>query len=277
MAADVDSGYLVPREAASVILIRGRESTGEAEVFLLRRHAGSSFMAKAFVFPGGTKDPEDGDVRVTAARELFEEAGVLLTRGPVDRKTLSGWRGSLADGASLPDLLAREGIEIDTDALRYFGHWITPSFEKKRFSAKFFVAELPPNQTPSFDDVETVDEVWVTPGEALERAGELRLPPPQVRTLYDLREAAADGPAAVLALADQRARHPHPVVPKPIPMETAAAGFVLLLPWDPDYAAAEGDGIEMPADHPLALGPSRFVLTDNGWRNVHPGGEPSAK
>jgi len=257
-------------EAASVILIRGRESTGEAEVFLLRRHAGSSFMAKAFVFPGGTMDSEETDHRETAARELFEEAGVLLCRGPVSPERLAEWRGSIAEGAALREILGAEGTVLDAGALHYFAHWITPSIEKKRFSARFFVAELPPGQVPSFDDIETVDEVWVTPGEALARAGELRLPPPQVRTMHDLREAAADGPSAVLALAEERGRNPHPIVPRSISTDGVPAGFALLLPWDPEYAAADGAGIEIPADHPLGNGPSRFVLTDNGWQHVAP-------
>jgi 8-oxo-dGTP pyrophosphatase MutT (NUDIX family) len=38
-------------------------------------------MSGAFVFPGGAADPGETDPRVTAARELFEEAGVLLAKG----------------------------------------------------------------------------------------------------------------------------------------------------------------------------------------------------
>jgi 8-oxo-dGTP pyrophosphatase MutT (NUDIX family) len=226
-------------------------------------------MAKAFVFPGGTMDPDDADHRETAARELFEEAGVLLCRGSVPPDRLAQWRKSTGEGGVLGEILDAENTELDAGALHYFAHWITPAIEKKRFSARFFVAELPAGQVPSFDDVETVDEVWVTPAEALARSGELRLPPPQVRTMHDLREAAAGGPPAVLALAAERGRNPHPIVPRAISTDGAPAGFALLLPWDPEYATADGDGIEMPADHPLAGGPSRFILTDNGWQNVH--------
>ena len=65
------------REAASVILLR-RAHRG-FEVFLLRRQSGASFMAIAFVFPGGAAE-EGEDARTAAARELFEEAGVLLAK-----------------------------------------------------------------------------------------------------------------------------------------------------------------------------------------------------
>lgn len=229
-------------------------------------------MARSFVFPGGTMEPEDDNHRMTAARELFEEAGVLLCRTPIAPASLAEWRRSIVDGVRLAQILEDGGVELDIGSLRYFAHWITPSIEKKRFSARFYVAELPAGQVPSFDDLETVDQVWITPGEALERVGELRLPPPQVRTMYDLRTAAACGPEAVLDLADERARNPHPILPRSIHSDSAPLGFELLLPWDPRYAEADGDGIEMPDDHPLAAGPSRFVLTDGGWRHLDSAG-----
>jgi hypothetical protein len=216
----------VPREAAAVILIRERAVSGEAEIFMLRRHSGASFMARSYVFPGGAADPGDRNLEASA------------------------------------------GVELDTEALHYFAHWVTPSLEKKRFSARFFVAELPPGQTPSFDRLETVDQVWVTPDEALTRARELRLPPPQLRTMYDLREAAARGPSAVIELSRQRACHRHPIVPRVVEASGDPPRLALVLPWDPDYGTAIGEGIEMPGDHPLARGPSRFILDDHGWELV---------
>ncbi len=260
--------YAVPREAASVVLLRPREGRGGAlEVFLLRRHRKASFMSSAFVFPGGAADPGEDDPRVTAARELFEEAGVLLADGPVAPDRLASLRARLHAGEGLDALLGEVGCGLSLDAMGYFAHWVTPSAERKRFSARFFVAALPEGQTPSFDNRETVDEIWVTPEEALARAGELRLPPPQVRTFYDLREAATRGVNAVFALARQRAAAPHPIMPRMSPAE--GGGFALLLPWDPDYSSrGTGDAAPMPADHPLAEGPSRFVLEDGTWRNI---------
>ena len=257
-----------PRDAAAVILIRERAVSGEAEIFMLRRHSGASFMARSYVFPGGTADPGDRDLEETAVRELFEEAGVLLGHGVVPSTSLTGWRRQVRDGASLVALAASAGVRLDTETLHYFAHWITPSFERKRFSARFFIAKLPSGQTPSFDNLETVDQIWVTPEEALKRTRELRLPPPQLRTMYDLREAAARGPSAVIELSQRRACHPHPIMPRVMELPGDPPRLGLVLPWDPDYTTASGEGIEMPVDHPLARGPSRLILDDDGWELV---------
>ena len=121
MMADLDPGRraptavlgaVVPRPAATVILIRPGEAGG-FETFMVRRSARSYFAADAVVFPGGTVDDADcgpesvarspsltveeaharltnrgGEppetaalsfgLHVAAVRELFEEAGVLL-------------------------------------------------------------------------------------------------------------------------------------------------------------------------------------------------------
>lgn len=269
---DPDQAPVVPREAASVILLR--EGAAGAEVFLLRRHRGASFMSSAFVFPGGTADKGERDPRVTAARELFEEAGVLLAERAIPAVRLKAWRRRVHDeGASVAGLMAAEEVGFDVESMHYFAHWVTPSAEPKRYSAQFFVARLPEGQTPSFDNRETVEECWVTPADALARAGELRLPPPQLRTLYEMAPAAARGVDAVMELARKRAEHPHAILPRVRPLE---GGFALLLPWDPEYVSAGvGEAIEMPADHPLAVGPSRFVLEEETWRNIDAPSSPA--
>lgn len=256
---------VTPRDAATVILLR--QADAGYEVFLLRRRRGASFMGGAFVFPGGAADDVDGELRVTAARELFEEAGVLLaTGGALEAEELAAVRRELLDGAALAPLLEARGLAVDPGALHYFAHWVTPSIEKKRFSARFYVAVLPPGQTPSFDDRETVDERWVSPRAAIDLAGELALPPPQLRTFVELCEAPTI--ADVLALCEARARAPHPIMPRMAPLPPPH-GFALLLPWDPEYETrGTGDAIPMPAGHPLASGPTRFVMEDRAWKHV---------
>jgi len=154
------------RDAASVILLR--DAHQGFEVFLLRRHRSASFMASAYVFPGGAAETGE-DARTTAARELFEEAGVLLARDAgkqaetlqvMNQETL---RSKILGGQNAAALLELTGLAWSTDTLVPWSHWITPSIEAKRFSARFFVVELPYGQDPQFDETETVDQVWVTP------------------------------------------------------------------------------------------------------------------
>jgi hypothetical protein len=152
-----------------------------------------------------------------------------------------------------------------------WSHWITPSLEPKRFSARFFVAEIPSGQDPSFDNAETVDMAWVTPAEGLARASELQLPPPQVRTLWELSEHASV--RAVMNAGRARSEEPHPIMPRLAP----GASPCLLLPWDPDYLTL-GTGESTPLTyHPSwARGPSRFVMEDRSWKHVAAPGSTNA-
>ena len=95
--------------AATVMLVRDASGSGGGplEVLMLRRHPESVFAADAWVFPGGRVDdgdragtpiasgPSDAEASATlslpsgglaywvaAARECFEEAGILLARRP---------------------------------------------------------------------------------------------------------------------------------------------------------------------------------------------------
>lgn len=47
---------MMPRDAATVILVR-QGAADPLEVFFMRRNRNQSFMAGAFVFPGGALDP----------------------------------------------------------------------------------------------------------------------------------------------------------------------------------------------------------------------------
>jgi 8-oxo-dGTP pyrophosphatase MutT (NUDIX family) len=266
------------REAASVILLR--RATPGIEVFLLRRHKRASFMASAFVFPGGGAEPGE-DARTAAARELFEEAGVLLARcdASLESETLEVpiqalLRRRILDGANATEAMAAAGLQWSTEILVPWAHWITPSIEPKRFSARFFVCELPGAQTPSFDEVETVDQMWIRPREAVERAGELQLPPPQIRTLWELSHL--DTIAEVLAAGRARAEEPHPIMPR---LRAASPGepLCLLLPWDPEYTVTgTGDATPLTYSPRWAVGPSRFLLEGRTWKHVDAPGSTSA-
>jgi 8-oxo-dGTP pyrophosphatase MutT (NUDIX family) len=247
-----------------VILVR--KAASSVEVFLVRRHRKSGFMSDAFVFPGGKMDPEDGSREVAALRELFEEAGVLIVDGALDPERQAAWRRRLCAGeTTFSALLHEEGLTPATGKLHPWAQWITPSVEPKRFDAQFYVAELPPGQTPSFDQKETVEEVWITPADAVARhetAG-FRLPPPQLRTLFELIPFAEGGLSAILGEAHERRAHAHPILPR---FAQEGPSMALLLPWDPEYDKTPGDGISMPKGHYLGKGPSRFLLEGMTWK-----------
>jgi 8-oxo-dGTP pyrophosphatase MutT (NUDIX family) len=217
-----------PRPAATVVVLR--DSPSGPEVLMVRRTRGASFMADAYVFPGGRVEPEDGEGEaafpVAAARELREEAAVTL------------------DPASLVP----------------FAHWITPAQEPKRFDARFYVGALPPGQEARHDTVETVDALWATPAEVLRRynAGELKLPPPTIRNLEDL----APHSSVEAALAWARARAVVPILPKLVAVDTTIA---IVFPWDAEYPSLPGEGLAVASDHPVAQGASRFVLAEGRW------------
>jgi 8-oxo-dGTP pyrophosphatase MutT (NUDIX family) len=270
------------REAASVILLRAVPN--DFEVFLLRRHKKASFMASAFVFPGGATE-EGEDARTAAARELFEEAGVLLARDAGAQNETLGimsqeqLRAKVLGGAEATGVLERAGLAWATEGLIPWSHWITPSTEPaagfnpagpaeqprlaRRFSARFFVGEMPAGQKPQFDATETVDQVWVTPKDALARAGELALPPPQLRTFWEL--AHFHSIAEVLVAAKKRADEPHPIMPR---LAAGATSPVLLLPWDREYTEGHGEATPLTYNPSWAIGPSRFVYEDKTWKHV---------
>jgi 8-oxo-dGTP pyrophosphatase MutT (NUDIX family) len=132
-------------------VILARDGEGGLEVFLLKRHRKSSFMSSAFVFPGGKVDPEDGDARAAAIRELFEEAGVLLARGG-DAGALATGRARLNAGQiTFAAVLAQAGLSPEPAWLHFWARWVTPSAEPRRYDTDFFLAALPDGQVPSFD------------------------------------------------------------------------------------------------------------------------------
>ena len=173
-----------PRQAATLLLLR--DGADGLEVLMTSRHEAAGFAAGALVFPGGKVEPTDGALaaccagaaaldavalvlRVAAIRETFEECGILLAREA----------GALLSAAALAALLARHGksaagfaalaagLELATDHLVPYAHWITPVDQPKRFDTHFFLAPAAPGQIAVHDGREAVDAVWTTPRAAL--------------------------------------------------------------------------------------------------------------
>jgi glyoxylase-like metal-dependent hydrolase (beta-lactamase superfamily II)/8-oxo-dGTP pyrophosphatase MutT (NUDIX family) len=86
-----------------------------------------------------------------AARELFEELGVLVARGG-DTLT-KGQRTSLLDDLesgrmSWSALLDHYNLYLDANDFTYVGRWVTPPFNARRFDTWFFLVKCPPKQEP---------------------------------------------------------------------------------------------------------------------------------
>ena len=132
-----------PRPAAAVILLRrgGRHTSAGLQVLMGKRTPAARFMADVWVFPGGAVDGDSTDDeahRLTAVRELEEEAGVALP---------------------------------DPAELVPFARWITPEQVKVRYDTWFYLALAPSHSSPEPDGEEIVETAWLAPADALERHG----------------------------------------------------------------------------------------------------------
>jgi 8-oxo-dGTP pyrophosphatase MutT (NUDIX family) len=206
-------------------------------------------------------------LHVAACRETFEESGVLLARpasgaGMLDDAQLTRVASHRTPGATAADfvrLLEQEDLLLDLDRLVYWSHWITPSFEKKRFDTRFFAVQVPAAQVASVDRSELTHHAWFTQRDFRERlqGGEIKVAPPTLATLQDLwRSHAAHGGLETMLAAESRRTVP-PILPK---MRVDEAGtYEIVLPWDAEYVSCAGEGCAVAATYPdylLAL-PSR--------------------
>ena len=233
------------RPAATVVLLR---PAGEAfQVYVLRRATTMAFGG-VYAFPGGGVDPGDRPETVrtdwagrlgvpedrakavvgAAARELFEEAGILLAGTPeatVGDVSGGGWEAERARvqnrELTLTDLLAKHDLMLRDDLLFPWARWITPEFEPKRYDTWFFLALLPEAQTARDVSGEADRTEWISPAAA---DGLAMLPPTRV-TLDSL---SAYESLEEVVLAARRRDAASPVVPR-IEL-TGDGGAVLRIP-----------------------------------------------
>jgi 8-oxo-dGTP pyrophosphatase MutT (NUDIX family) len=136
---------------------------------------------------------------ITALRELFEEAGVLLACTPEARPLESAaadWprvaseRIAVRNGTlTFADFLSAHDWYADAGALTLFSHWITPRSEPRRYNTHFFFAVAPAGQAALADALETHDGLWIAPADALERGrlGSMHLVYPTIKHLERLQ------------------------------------------------------------------------------------------
>ncbi|MEG0758267.1 MAG: hypothetical protein RR505_07640, partial [Raoultibacter sp.] len=231
---DVAFEPVVPKLAATVMLVRDADFSAESryrsgnpsalEVFMLRRAKTMAFVPDAVVFPGGSVDVRDSDpglpwagpspetwaqrmgcdvatarrIVVAAAREVFEECGVLLAGADgasvIEDMTDPLWdeeRARLTDHVeSFAEMMIRRNLVLRTDLLGVRSRWMTPEFEPRRYDTFFFSALLPKGQTPDDRTSEATVADWVDPVWLFDQAekGTALLVPP---TRYNLSFVAS--------------------------------------------------------------------------------------
>ncbi len=177
----------------------------ELEVFMLRRVRTMAFAPDAVVFPGGRVDERDANrslpwcgpspsawaelmgvaeevarmVVVAAAREVFEECGVLLA-GPDEASVVEDMSDSKWSAArkalenhelAFADFLLENGLVLRSDLLGLISNFCTPEHEPRRYDTFFFSALMPEGQHADGNTGEAQIADWVTPAYAM-RAGD---------------------------------------------------------------------------------------------------------
>lgn len=237
MVQQTDSEPVVPAPgaitgvAATVVLLR--DGPDGPEVLLLERPRHRGSFAGAWVFPGGSVDPEDRDgdsvggeepgVRRAAVREVREEAG----------------------------------LDLAPDSLVAISCWVPPEGIPKRLRTWFYLAPDPGGPLTLAPD-ECVDALWLRPQDALDRhsTGELRLVPPTWVTLHGLVGQASV--AKILATA-RDSEHEHYATRA----GTSATGSTFF--WADDVAHADDALVDADgARHRLEIGALPWVYRRSG-------------
>ncbi|WP_309084580.1 NUDIX domain-containing protein [Chelativorans sp.] len=199
---------LRPRDAATLIVLDRR--AGETSLLMGRRHRGHAFMPGRFVFPGGRTDPADSRIRISsglhpaeeerlagrgprssaararaialsAIRETYEEAGLLIGRRAAFASRSPHWQGFVA-----------HGIEPALGGLRYIARAITPPGAVRRFDTRFLALwrsdvalELAESPTAELEEI-----VWLPVRDAMK----LEIPPITKRVLEELEQRLTADP-----------------------------------------------------------------------------------
>ncbi len=216
----ISNTIMSSRKAVCVILTRIPESR---EIYLVERNPKLRFFGGYFAFPGGTLDAEDSEVAVAlhtgdskedapylvaAAREIFEETGILLCGGA---QALSvGQRREyrrqlLAEKITFNEFLSNERLSVDSRNFNFIATLLTPEFAPVRYDTRFYWAQIPEGQNPEILLGELVDGRFCDAQDTLRmwRADDILLVPPAVFILAEVAQTSLAGSMAAL---DQHAQ-----------------------------------------------------------------------
>ncbi len=170
-------------------LVLARDGTAGLEILVIERAGTMGFAGGAIAFPGGKVDaldiacaasfpgaaalaPEDAAARVTAARETFEETGILLSRGPAVSGAVRARARPRSDSHAIgfAALLAELGHRLDLGSLKPFARWLPPLGLHRRYDTRFYVAAMPEGEAHAADGTEAVHARWAPPAALLAEA-----------------------------------------------------------------------------------------------------------
>jgi len=200
-------------KAASVLLVK--DSTA-MELFVVHRAESLRFLGGFFAFPGGKVAPSDyllpatlveegrqteampRERYVAAARELFEETGILLARRPDGSFPSSGStlqylrRKMMAEEWPFHRVLDLLKLRLKIADFQPLGRLTTPPFIPTRFDTAFFLAHLPSNQQADVWPGELAGGEWSSAADVLEgwTHGKCLVAPPTVVILQAIRHLA---------------------------------------------------------------------------------------
>jgi 8-oxo-dGTP pyrophosphatase MutT (NUDIX family) len=158
-----------PRDAASLIIIRGRGT--DAEVLLGRREPRSRFMPSVYVFPGGRVDKLDWAAPSKSelpASEL-ERVGLRTTPSRARALGVTAVRETWEETGLVFGDLRDECLHPSLGLLEYVGRAITPASSPIRYHARFFMARADDAGGRLQGNGELIDLRWVP----MREAGEL--------------------------------------------------------------------------------------------------------
>ena len=142
------------RQTANIIIYRQRP---ELKVFLVTRSSEMNFLGGYLAFAGGKVEPGDETIPLAeelgadkaeilgcAIRELFEETGILATRGgaPAEEELKRLRLEMLADGdaGEFFSRLRTSGASLEPGTFVEAVQLVTPRFSRQRFSSTFFLS-----------------------------------------------------------------------------------------------------------------------------------------
>ncbi len=187
-----------PKKAAACLIM----DTG-GRLLMVKRSPKLRFMPGHHAFPGGRISDTENIDRVVgtgdeafargvmaAAREVFEETGLLLARGadPGLEARRRARIDLLEEKAGFDAILAAFGAQIEANRFEEVAHWITPAVMPIRFDTRYYLFRHEGGQEPELIEGELVGLDWLHPADARRRwhLGEIHVSTPVACTLHPM-------------------------------------------------------------------------------------------